>query len=223
MRAALGDQLGPAARRRRRSDCPSPRRRATSPVEPGGRSQIARMCCSNCEVTAPSIVQWPLLWTRGAISLTTGPSCAGEEFDGQHADMAERLGDAQRGLARFGDLRGDEVAARHGRAAEDAFAMLVLRRIPEGSGGRPPSARRSPRIRRRSRRRLRRPRAPRRSRAQAASAVAVRADPGLALAVIAVAAGLEDERQAELGDRRVDVVEARDRAPRRDARAASLR
>ena len=32
---------------------------------------IARMCCSNWEVAAPSIVQWPELWTRGASSLTT--------------------------------------------------------------------------------------------------------------------------------------------------------
>ena len=28
----------------------------------------------NAKVIAPSIVQWPLLWTRGAISLNTGPS-----------------------------------------------------------------------------------------------------------------------------------------------------
>ena len=43
-------------------------------VDPSGRPQIARICCSNCEVSAPSIVQWPLLCTRGAISLTIGPS-----------------------------------------------------------------------------------------------------------------------------------------------------
>ena len=38
---------------------------------PRGSPQIARMCCSNWDVDAPSIVQWPLLWTRGASSLTT--------------------------------------------------------------------------------------------------------------------------------------------------------
>ena len=103
---------------------------------------MARMCCSNCEVTAPSIVQWPLLWTRGAISLTTGPLVAGEEFDGEHADVAERLGDPKRGFARFCDLRGDELAARDGRAAEDAVAMLVLAANPRRRGGRRPSARR---------------------------------------------------------------------------------
>ena len=32
------------------------------------------MCCSNWEVAAPSIVQWPELWTRGASSLTTSVS-----------------------------------------------------------------------------------------------------------------------------------------------------
>ena len=40
-------------------------------VDPRPSPQMARMCCSNCEVTAPSIVQWPELWTRGASSLTT--------------------------------------------------------------------------------------------------------------------------------------------------------
>ena len=58
---------------------------------------------------------------------------------------------------------------------------------------------------------------------QAAAASSGRADPGLALAVIAVAAGLEHERQAELGDRRLDVVEAVDRPPRRDPRRRLLR
>ena len=28
---------------------------------PSGHPQIARKCCSNCEVCAPSIVQWPEL------------------------------------------------------------------------------------------------------------------------------------------------------------------
>ena len=124
---------------------------------------MARMCCSNCEVTAPSIVQWPLLCTRGAISLTSGPSAAGEELDGQHADVAERLGDAQRRVARLVDLRGDRIAAGHRRTAQDSVAMDVLGRIPEVRGGRRPSARRSPRIRRRSRPPLRRRPAPRRS------------------------------------------------------------
>ena len=36
---------------------------------PKGRPHTARICCSNWLVTAPSIVQWPELWGRGAISL----------------------------------------------------------------------------------------------------------------------------------------------------------
>ena len=38
-------------------------------VEPSGRSRMARRWFSNWLVTAPSMVQWPELWTRGAISL----------------------------------------------------------------------------------------------------------------------------------------------------------
>ena len=40
-------------------------------VEPSGRSSTARRWFSNCEVTAPSIVQWPELWGRVATSLTS--------------------------------------------------------------------------------------------------------------------------------------------------------
>src|SRR5580692_11179608 len=38
-------------------------------VLPRGRPQIARRWFSNWLVMQPSIVQWPELWTRGAISL----------------------------------------------------------------------------------------------------------------------------------------------------------
>ena len=40
-------------------------------VEPSGRSSTARTWFSNCEVTAPSIVQCPELWGRVATSLTS--------------------------------------------------------------------------------------------------------------------------------------------------------
>ena len=50
------------------------------------------------------------------------------------------------------------------------------------------------------------------------------ADPHLALAVIAEAPGLEDERAVPSSrDRGFDIVERRDLAPRRDARAACPR
>ena len=48
--------------------------RAARRVSPSGNPQMARMWFSNWLVSAPSMVQWPELWTRGAISLTTGPS-----------------------------------------------------------------------------------------------------------------------------------------------------
>ncbi len=35
-----------------------------------GQPATALICCSNCETRQPSWVQWPELWTRGAISLT---------------------------------------------------------------------------------------------------------------------------------------------------------
>ena len=45
---------------------------------PSGQPAMARMCCSNCEIVAPSSVQCPELCTRGAISLTRtfGPAAA---------------------------------------------------------------------------------------------------------------------------------------------------
>src|SRR5690348_787479 len=49
-----------------------------------------------------------------------------------------------------------------------------------------------------------------------------RADPRLALAVIAVAAGLEHDRQPELLDRRLNLLERGDRAPRGDPSAGAF-
>ena len=40
---------------------------------PSGRSSTARRCCSNCDVRAPSMVQWPVLCGRIASSLTRSP------------------------------------------------------------------------------------------------------------------------------------------------------
>ena len=47
--------------------------RRDRPGAPSGRSSTARRCCSNCEVTAPSMVQCPLLCGRMASSLTSSP------------------------------------------------------------------------------------------------------------------------------------------------------
>src|SRR5216683_2212283 len=47
------------------------------PVEPSGSPRTARRWFSNWLVTAPSMVQWPELWTRGAISLArSSPWCS---------------------------------------------------------------------------------------------------------------------------------------------------
>ena len=64
-----------ARRDRRRPEPPKTLTLATwgcwAAVDPSGRSSTARTWFSNCEVTAPSIVQWPELWGRVATSLTS--------------------------------------------------------------------------------------------------------------------------------------------------------
>ncbi len=47
--------------------------RARGRMSPSGQSRIARRCCSNWLVVAPSIDQWPELCGRIASSLTTRP------------------------------------------------------------------------------------------------------------------------------------------------------
>ena len=50
--------------------------RCGATVAPSGQPAIARICCSNCETAQASMVQWPELCTRGAISLTSSLSPA---------------------------------------------------------------------------------------------------------------------------------------------------
>ena len=70
-------------------------------VEPSGRPQTARMCCANWLVPQPSMVQWPELWTRGAISLTSSrPSLVTKKLDAEHAHVVERLDHALRPFPR---------------------------------------------------------------------------------------------------------------------------
>jgi hypothetical protein len=47
--------------------------RAAGAGAPSGRSRTARRCCSNWDVLAPSMVQWPLLCGRMASSFTSSP------------------------------------------------------------------------------------------------------------------------------------------------------
>ena len=69
------------------------------------------------------------------------PVVAGEEFDREHADVAERLGDAQRCFARFGDLHGSRrrctARSSGGGCPRDARSAAS----PRTRSGRPPSAR----------------------------------------------------------------------------------
>ena len=112
---ALSDETGSSRAVRERPRPPQVdhgrRRERVGRAEPS--PQIARMCCSNCEVAAPSSVQWPLLWTRGASSLTTSAAVGHEEqLGGQRAGQAHRDGQP---LPEVGRPRGD-VGVDVGRA-----------------------------------------------------------------------------------------------------------
>ena len=66
-------------------------RRRRASVEPSGQPRIARRWFSNWLVTAPSIVQCPELWTRGAISFASERAADLEQLDREHADVVEVL------------------------------------------------------------------------------------------------------------------------------------
>ena len=65
-------------------------------VSPSGRPSTARRWFWNCEVSLPSIVQWPELCTRGASSLASSRAVAAEQFEREHADIVERFGQRPR-------------------------------------------------------------------------------------------------------------------------------
>ena len=75
---------------------------------PSGRSSTARRCCSNWDVLAPSMVQWPLLCGRIASSLTTRPARCQEQLHREQPGDAELAGEFQRDPLR---------RQRHGRPA----------------------------------------------------------------------------------------------------------
>src|SRR6476619_4534971 len=124
-------------------------------------------------------------------------------------------------VARLRDLDRHHGAAWDGRAAENPFGMFVLSGIPESLAAVSPARDDHRKFRGEfdlslGNRRLLADRRP------GCFGFRLRADPRLSLAVIAVAPGLEDYRQAELSDRRSDVVEAGYWPPRSDTRAALL-
>ena len=55
----------------------------------------------------------------------------GEEFQRQHADIVQGIGDLAGKLARFGDLRRDRLACGKMRGGQNPAAMFVAGRIPE--------------------------------------------------------------------------------------------
>src|SRR5438270_8932211 len=115
--------------------------------------------------------------------------------------MAEGLGNMQRSLACLGDLRRDSIAAWDRRAPENPFAVLVFGRIPEDVPAVVPACDDDGEFGREVDRGL----GDRRFFANGrpgALLVAARVNPGLALAVVAVAAGLQHQRQADLENRR---------------------
>ena len=95
---------------------------------------MARMCCSNWLVALASIVAWPLLWTRGASSLTTsGPSGQQEQLDGQEPDQVHRVGE-RRTAMRLGRVRDSRRTRSAGStdSSQDAAVMDVPERAGTG-------------------------------------------------------------------------------------------
>src|SRR5947209_7720295 len=115
--------------------------------------------------------------------------------------MAERLGDMQRRLACLGDLHRDSIAARDRRPSENPFAVLVFWRIPEDVAAVVPACDDDGEFARELDRGLGDRRFFGNGR-PGALLVAARVNPRLALAVVAVATGLQHQRQADLENRR---------------------
>ena len=124
---------------------------------PSGKPQMARKCCSNCDVTAPSSVQWPELWTRGAISLTSRRrprrSLDHETFPPparRHSRARRRFSAPCRRPARSGRGR----YRRERRWWRGYVARGCCRRYPRRRNRRRDRAPRPPRLRRRKGRNL---------------------------------------------------------------------
>jgi len=141
------------------------------------------------------------------------PVGAGEEFDGQHADVPERIGNPAGDYIGLVHLPCDWIAGGQLRAAQDAAVVGVARAVPYRTGA------------------VLGPRQQHRKfslkfdrgfgdagggadRLPGLAHFACLMDPGLALAVIAEAAALEHDRQPKRVDGRLDVVRTVDRPPR---------
>ena len=84
------------------------------------------MCRSNWLAGHASIVQWPELCGRGAISLTsTRPVRVDEHLDGEQADQVQRLRDAPGHPPSLGGGGRRDPSGREGQV-QDAVAVPVL-------------------------------------------------------------------------------------------------
>ena len=117
VRAGFGDQRGPTRRHRRRSDCPSSRAGGDQRGSPSGSPQIARICCSNCEVSGALDRPVAAIVDARRHLVDDRPVGAGEEFDRQHADMVERRRRAAGDRASRFARPGARSAARRDRAS----------------------------------------------------------------------------------------------------------
>ena len=163
---------------------------------PSGRSRTARTWLANCEVIAPSWVQWPELCGRMASSLTRmRPSRRLEELDREMADDAELL------RRSAGPAPGPGRASSSSQVRARARSPCRRRRRPAATRrrgrrrpGRAGSGRRSPPARGRSRPSPRRGRGRRPGTGPRRSACGTH-EPD-ALAVVAAAHRLEDDGEA---------------------------
>ena len=213
------------AARRRTTGRPagSPSRPACAGAcRPAAGPASTRACCSNCDVTHASIVKWPLLCGRGAISLTSSVAVARDEhLHAQHAAVVERRRDARRRCRARGSASVGGDARGHDRHVEDAVAVAILRDRPRRTSRRARCARRSPTPRRRARcaarARTAAPLMPRHA-ARTSSTVATAR---LALAVVAEARALHDAGQEPRASTRVDVGVAAQHRERRHGEAVA--
>ena len=104
--------------------------------------RTARRWFSNWLVSAPSIVQCPLLCTRGAISFASSRAVEVEQLDAADADVVERVEQRHDAGFRRGLQRAVVPARRRAGDAQDAVAVLVLDDRPARESRRRARARR---------------------------------------------------------------------------------
>ena len=191
-------------------------------VSPRGRPQIARTCCSNCERDRALDRPVAAVVNPRRDLVDQGAALGGEEFDGHDADMAERTGkragDGRRGIEDVATGGGRGPSSGGGCRSSCSFCGSPRRvaTIPSAARARrtensavksiPDSATAGCCA----------------DRVPSGCCIAGLANPGLSLAVIAVAAGLKHERHAEIGDGGFHVGQRIHLPPWRDPSAAFL-